>query len=722
MVKRDLEGLLELRNKQNDTVNVGATCGGTLKSTLSQFIVSLRDITKITMKPHLLLASVLLFLCSTLDAQVVFDGSPLTSYIGQTVTFDQTLYVCGRYGHNLYLSYERMRLPEEVTIFGTTAYDSAQTTFSQGFLTAYCPNISTDTIRSGASISQLSAAVTGERNLQIYSPITIANNQRPTHRPDVGDARLIVCGANLEYYCPDWQGTYGAESDEEFAVQHTKLMKALLNIDADLYAFAEIQQGSIALDSIVRGLNSATAPSRYSFVTDGDTIINSYTKVGFVYRSDKVVPILSLGHPYGPASNTYGMRSGYHRREYVQAFEELSTAERFIVSMNHFKSKSGGDSTNNFYNANRMENAEHLTYFLEAEQDNNYYQDPDILILGDLNCGTMEEPIRFLESSGYTNLMHLYAPDQYSYTYRNGVEYLDHALASSSLVNQVTGAQPYHINADESYYHYYPYGDTSMYRYSDHDPLIVGLNLHSTPVTECQDYHYNESFAYSLGCFTAQSTIGDSYWYTYDNYECACANGYYSGANEDWLVSPTFDFSNKDNIQLSFRHTLGYGTPSTYVQHCHLMISNNYAGDVRTATWEELPIPNIPSYAWGFEENILEIPEPYRFQNQVTIAFKYTVDENDIPAWEIKDFALHANCRGDSTSVAQHTQVEPIVIYSSPNTLHIQCATPQSIMIYDVLGRTIAQEGASEQHVISLPAGVYLARIGWNSVKKVIVR
>lgn len=674
------------------------------------------------MKPHLLFVIILLFLCSTLDAQVVFDGAPLTQYIGQTVTFDQTLHVCGQYGQNLYLSYERMRLPEEMTIFGTAAYDNAQTEFNHAFITSYCTNISTDSIRTGATISQLVATVTGERNIQISSPVLFTNNQRPIQRPDVGNARLIVCAANLEYYCPDWQGTYGAESDEEFAVQHTKLMKALLNIDADLYAFAEIQQGNVALDSIVRGLNSATVPGRYAFVTDGDNMTNSYTKVGFVYRTDKVTPVLSLGHPYGPASNAYGMRSGYHRREYVQAFEELSTTERFIVSMNHFKSKSGGDSTNNFYNTDRMENAMYLTYFLETEQDNNYYQDPDILILGDLNCGTMEEPIRFLESSGYTNLMHLYAPDQYSYTYHNGVEYLDHALASSSMVNQVTGAQPYHINTDESYYHYYPYGDTSMYRYSDHDPLIIGLNLHSTPVTECQDYLFNESFAYSLGCFTAQSTIGDRYWYTYDNYECACANGYYSGANEDWLVSPTFDFSNKDNIQLSFRHTLGYGSPATYDQHCHLMISNNYAGDVRTATWEELPIPNIPSYAWEFVENNIEIPESTWLQDHVTIAFKYTVDENDIPAWEIKDFALFASCREDSTAVASHTQEEPFTIFSSPNTLHIQCFTPQSIVIFDVLGRTIAQEGASERHVISLPAGMYLVRIGRNTVKKVIVR
>ena len=72
--------------------------------------------------------------------------------------------------------------------------------------------------------------------------------------------------------------------------------------------------------------------------------------------------------------------------------------------------------------------------------------------------------------------------------------------------------------------------------------------------------------------------------------------------------------------------------------------------------------------------------------------------------------------------IRYYTQDEPCTIYSSSNTLHIHCSTPQSIVIYDVLGRAIAQDGASEYHVISLPAGAYLAKIGKNTIKKVIVR
>jgi LPXTG-motif cell wall-anchored protein len=73
---------------------------------------------------------------------------------------------------------------------------------------------------------------------------------------------------------------------------------------------------------------------------------------------------------------------------------------------------------------------------------------------------------------------------------------LDHALASATLLNQVTGAVEWHVNADEPVildynvefksadqveYFYTP----QPYRFSDHDPLVVGLALGSeiTPVT-----------------------------------------------------------------------------------------------------------------------------------------------------------------------------------------------------------------------------------------------
>ena len=64
---------------------------------------------------------------------------------------------------------------------------------------------------------------------------------------------------------------------------------------------------------------------------------------------------------------------------------------------------------------------------------------------------------------------------------RGQTGYLDHALCNSTLYPQVTGMVAYHINSDESdQYTYDKSSDQTMFRCSDHDPIIVGLNLDST--------------------------------------------------------------------------------------------------------------------------------------------------------------------------------------------------------------------------------------------------
>jgi hypothetical protein len=66
--------------------------------------------------------------------------------------------------------------------------------------------------------------------------------------------------------------------------------------------------------------------------------------------------------------------------------------------------------------------------------------------------------------------------------------YLDHGLASPTLAAQVTGAAEWHINADEppvldynddfkSSNHVTTLYAPTPYRSSDHDPLVVGLDL-----------------------------------------------------------------------------------------------------------------------------------------------------------------------------------------------------------------------------------------------------
>ena len=109
---------------------------------------------------------------------------------------------------------------------------------------------------------------------------------------------------------------------------------------------------------------------------------------------------------------------------------------------------------------------------------------PDVLVVGDLNAYTCEDPIRTLENGGLVNLLTTYAPNQYSYAYfSNGsyaVGYLDHSLATSTLEKQVTDARPFRINADEPQKMDVDQSGVqkdNMYRCSDHSPIVTFLNL-----------------------------------------------------------------------------------------------------------------------------------------------------------------------------------------------------------------------------------------------------
>ena len=78
--------------------------------------------------------------------------------------------------------------------------------------------------------------------------------------------------------------------------------------------------------------------------------------------------------------------------------------------------------------------------------------------------------------------------DAYSYVFNGQAGYLDHALATSNLASQVTGVVEWHINADEprslDYNEEFKSAaqisslyNADPYRASDHDPVVIELNL-----------------------------------------------------------------------------------------------------------------------------------------------------------------------------------------------------------------------------------------------------
>ncbi len=196
----------------------------------------------------------------------------------------------------------------------------------------------------------------------------------------------------------------------------------------------------------------------------------------------------------------------------------MGTGARFTVAVNHLKSKGSacggdpdtGDGQGNC-NVTRTNAAKALVDWLATDPTGS--GDPDFLIMGDLNSYAMEDPIDAIKlgaddtaatSDDYVNLIAqykgLYA---YSYTFDGQAGYLDHALASNSLLAQVTGAADWHINSDEPDVVDYdttfkPPAQEALYEDNPSPPLrpdaaLIGLNLTPPPDTTAPTVTINQA-------------------------------------------------------------------------------------------------------------------------------------------------------------------------------------------------------------------------------------
>ena len=280
------------------------------------------------------------------------------------------------------------------------------------------------------------------------SPVTI---------PDVGNARLRIVGQNAANYVSNLESSNSScDTQEEFESKTNKIANAFIALQADIVAICEVERNDDILGYIVDAMNGIYGENVYTYITDGlyaHASSGNYQslKSGYIYRTDKVTP---------QGNNTSPYRSGeYCARLRIQAFKENSTNEKFILSMNHFKAK---DSSADAGESTRLQNVSNLIDAL-----GNITSDPDILIMGDLNSYMGEAPIEALEEEGFEEQLVRFDSNAYSYIYRGQKGILDHAMANSTMAEQVTGARVYHINTAGGY----------NYKYSDHDAVLVGLNL-----------------------------------------------------------------------------------------------------------------------------------------------------------------------------------------------------------------------------------------------------
>jgi predicted extracellular nuclease len=314
----------------------------------------------------------------------------------------------------------------------------------------------------------------------------------------------------------------GAENQTEFDRQWPKTVENLVGTGAAVIIVNEMENDgygtSSAIQFLVNKMNLKAGAGTYAFVNPDthngtNSLGNDAIKVAMIYQPGVVTKVGITAVLNTGALGQYYTSSGTtsrNRPAVAQAFQENTTGSRFIVVGNHLKSKGSacddntglvtstysttsvvadadaGDGQGNC-NHTRTAAAEELVAWLALDPTGT--GDSDILIMGDLNAYAKEDPITAIKNAGYVNLIESQiGVNGYSYVFNGQWGYLDHALASSTLVSQVQDVLEWHINADEPSVldyntNFKSTGQLSSlyspdaYRTSDHDPIVIGVTL-----------------------------------------------------------------------------------------------------------------------------------------------------------------------------------------------------------------------------------------------------
>lgn len=434
---------------------------------------------------------------------------------GMLVTFPETLTVTehfqlGRFGEVTVASDGRVYQPTDVGQPGAPAQALLDEAARRKLLIDDASNVQNPatvpylppggTLRIGDTTSGLTGVLGfgfSSFRLQPTSAVTFTGtNPRPAGPDDVGGDVKVASFNTLNYFTTlttTNPNARGANSATEFNRQQTKEVAAITGLDADVVGLMEVENnGSTAIGSLVDALNAATAPGTYAYITEpsinapnefGGTFGGDAIKVALIYKPAAVSPVGAAMTSTDPV---------FSRPPLIQTFERTGGSEPFTAVVNHFKSKgcSAGSDPSDFDQGDGQGCFNHLRVLQAQALDSTLdtLAPPNPLVLGDLNSYTEEDPIHALEAAGFTGLTGQFMDDadRYSYVFDGFSGELDHAMAGPDVLDNVTGATIWHINADEPNVLDYnlDFGrdpnlfEPNAYRTSDHDPLLIGLQLH----------------------------------------------------------------------------------------------------------------------------------------------------------------------------------------------------------------------------------------------------
>lgn len=302
--------------------------------------------------------------------------------------------------------------------------------------------------------------------------------------------------------CSVSNGPRGAWDAASLQRQQDKIVAAITALGADVVGLEEIEASTsvatggtdrdAALNTLVAALNAKAGSNVWSAVPSPAVVpaTEDVIRTAFIYKN-------ATAEPVGNSTILIGSAAFDNARDpLAQAFKVKGApdANKFLAIVNHFKSKGSagplpGDADINdgqgASNASRVAQAHALVDF--ANTMSTSAGTDKVFLMGDFNSYTKEDPIKVLTDAGYIDQGS--KTGKYTYSYGGTVGSLDHVFAASTANQAVNDVDIWNVNSSESValeYSRYNYNalnfyQPDQYRASDHDPLIVGLNL--TPKT-----------------------------------------------------------------------------------------------------------------------------------------------------------------------------------------------------------------------------------------------
>lgn len=285
--------------------------------------------------------------------------------------------------------------------------------------------------------------------------------------------------------------------------QQDKVVAGIIGTGADVLSLEEIENSAKfadsandrdkALKTLVDALNAKLGSQVWDYVrspqTRPDVSKEDVIRTAFIFKTAAAEPV---GDSVILDDAAF---TGIARQPLAQSFKAKGApdSEQFLAIVNHFKSKGSAPSSDpsdvdlGQGKANKARVAQSQALLSFADTLKTQKNTKKVLLIGDFNAYSKEDPINTLTAGGYTDLDP--QTGKHSYLFQGRVGSLDHVLVSNEFAASITGADIWNINSVEpislnySRYNYNVtnYYNTEPYSASDHDPVVVGLKLKAAP-------------------------------------------------------------------------------------------------------------------------------------------------------------------------------------------------------------------------------------------------